>query len=488
MSWLYIPSVAFPESACSMKDCEPGSDIWASRCAPSATLSGKLTAPASWRRAWKKAHWMRLLSGPTLPPSTVEDGVARLILSLPDSLAKTCQSPVLGQVSTGSVADSFSTCSGLPMIATRGASFWRTSQASLLPPPPLWTKPKGLSTNARPPASWENWPIAAGMRNGSIYQRPTWVPATGAPDGFVSPGAWTTPTALERSGQGERNRALTLDVRMWPTPDAALHGGSNTSEGPAGSRPNISLATKQWLTPNVPNGGRSVSAELVASKGKTEDGEKRTVGLESQVKYWPSPSAHDGRRPGADIHSTQGMNLNREAVLWPTPNAHVIEHKSKPPIMNGTRKPSDPQISTADVAIHAFNWPTPSARDHKGTNSEEHATVTGGGRKHMDQLANFVAFSPLAQLMKDGQASSPDSHGIDQPSASKVNTTPRLLSQRLNPYFAEWLMGWPVGWTSATVRPVSSASETESWRSALQQHLSCLLAELDYSITLERKP
>jgi hypothetical protein len=27
---------------------------------------------------------------------------------------------------------------------------------------------------------------------------------------------------------------------------------------------------------------------------------------------WPSPNAHDGRRPGADLKSTQGANLNRD--------------------------------------------------------------------------------------------------------------------------------------------------------------------------------
>ncbi|MDF3822977.1 hypothetical protein P3G55_23990, partial [Leptospira sp. 96542] len=48
----------------------------------------------------------------------------------------------------------------------------------------------------------------------------------------------------------------------------------------------------QWMTPNVPNGGRHVPPELVASKGMTEDGQKRTVGLESQSKYWATPDCN----------------------------------------------------------------------------------------------------------------------------------------------------------------------------------------------------
>jgi hypothetical protein len=86
----------------------------------------------------------------------------------------------------------------------------------------------------------------------------------------------------------------------------------------------------------------------------------------------------------------------------------------------------------------------------------------------MDQLANFVAFSPLAQVTRDGLESLPLNPGSPPPS-----------TKRLNPYFAERLMGWPLGWTSATERSASSAPETELWRSKLQQRLSCLLGEQD---------
>ena len=64
-------------------------------------------------------------------------------------------------------------------------------------------------------------------------------------------------------------------------------------------------------------------------------------------------------------------------------------------------------------------WPTPAARDYKGANSLEHCEVNGTGRKHMDQLPNAVA------------------HG-DKPEPSGA----------LNPTWVEWLMGWPIGWTS----------------------------------------
>lgn len=84
-----------------------------------------------------------------------------------------------------------------------------------------------------------------------------------------------------------------------------------------------------------------------------------------------------------------------------------------------------------------------------------------GGGKHMDQLANFVAYSPLAQATRDGQESSNDSP-----------KSPR----HLNPLFGAWLMGWPSTWVIAEPH-ASSALETALWRSTLQSHLSCLLDE-----------
>lgn len=95
----------------------------------------------------------------------------------------------------------------------------------------------------------------------------------------------------------------------------------------------------------------------------------------------------------------------------------------------------------------------------------------------MDQLANFVAYSPLAQPTRGGAPSSPDSRGLHQRSALKSNTMPRLLSRRLNPMFCERLMGWPLDWTSTHALSASSASATALWRSALQRHLYCLLGD-----------
>ena len=512
LTWSYIPSKFALASECWAKDCELGSTIWASRIAPLHTLNGKHTQPASWQRAWKKAPWTRHLSGLTYSPSTVQSGVTQWIASLRDSRAKTLALPggVLGLMGRGLGCSS--TSSTLPTLAVRDTCFWRTSQASLLPPPPLWTKPKGLLKNERPPESWENWPTAGGMRNGSLFQRPTWVPAMAEPGGSALPGGtWSTPRAeMDQWLESELNRkspSVGAQAASWATPDCNTSTYSNGKMGP-----NIREQASQWLTPNVPNvpnGGRSVSEALVQSKGMTPDGQKRTVGLESQTKFWATPktitgganSQRETRGAGgpdlqeqvnswnansADTCSPPALGatdapiaLAKDLTMWPTPSASVANDGESPETWHAhaallKTKHGNGNGAGIPLTVATAQWPTPAARDSKGPNSEEHAMVTGGGRKHMDQLANFVAYSPLAQATRDGETSSPDDPGTALLSVLKGRETPRLLSKRLNPYFGEWLMGWPLDLTSATEPNASSALEMELFRSKLRQQLLCL--------------
>lgn len=272
---------------------------------------------------------MQRLFGAMSPPSRQKIFEAWWISCLADSRAKTSAWPANAPDLTANDPASFSASWKSPTIAVRNGFFWRTSLQSLLPPPPLWTRPKANSLSAQPPASWGNWPTAGGTRNGLLFQRPAWAPATNEIDGSALRGA------------------------MWATPRA-------------------------------------------------NDAEKR------------------------------GRIAFRRAM--------------------------------PELVGQAQNWPTPAARDAKGANSQKHALVTGGGRKHMDQLANFVAhsqYSPQARTTPDGQTSSPSGQ-----------TSPL----RLNPAFVCWLMGWPQWWTNSGV--TSSVQPAMAlYRSRCRQHLSRLLGE-----------
>lgn len=432
--WLSIPSNFVPVSACSEKASAPHSLILASSTEPFATWSGKPLPPARLSRLWKREPLIRRLSGLTCSPSTVQLGATAWISSLRASRVRTSPLLAAGPAWTGSARGCSSGFSTSPTLAVRGASFWRTSQASLLPPPPLWTKPKGLLKNAPPPASWENWPTAGGMRNGSLCQRPMWVPAMGVPGGSVSPGA-------------------------WPTPDTGHERINRSSSKGAAYRPTIALAAKQWAT----------------------------------------PTSHDGRRPGADLKSTQGGNLSRGSALWMTPSVSnsqgneytrdrgtpglkrltltgQAQHWPTPDVCSGSRDLArlDPQRqkradqkATIGIAAAAENWPgawpTPASRDFRTPNSQESQARRGhsGG----EQLPNFVEHHFLHPVHStlDGRTLSP---------------TDRTLPRRLNPAFACWLMGWPTWWTNPALTN-SVRSEMASYRCRLQQHLCSFFGELD---------
>ena len=336
--WLFIPSNCVPASECSEKASEPHSAILESSIELSVSWSAKPVQRANLLRLWKREPSIRRLSGITLQPSTAQCGVDAWIASLPVSLAKTCPLRADEQDSTASARVSSSMSPTLQMLAVRVSSFWRTSQASLLPPPPLWTKPKASSTNARPPESWENWPTAGGIRNGCIFARPTSVQLTSVSDGFASHGA--------------------------------------------------------WLTPNVPNGGRSVSAEVVASRGMTENG-KRTVGLESEVKHWA------------------------------TPDANAMERTNRSDSPNAATRPT--------LALAAAQWATPTSSENSNRTTKMAPTHGNGhGIVLAGQAADMTnSLRPVLSTI-DGRELSPNTLGS---------------RPRLNPLFVEWLMGWPIGWT-----------------------------------------
>ncbi|QDT30907.1 hypothetical protein Mal48_01810 [Thalassoglobus polymorphus] len=68
-----------------------------------------------------------------------------------------------------------------------------------------------------------------------------------------------------------------------------------------------------------------------------------------------------------------------------------------------------------------------------------------------------------------------DARNNGGPSQMRRNTKPlnAVVGGPVNPYWSEWLIGWPIGWTD--LRPLGM-DKFQSWR---QQHLSCFLR--DYS-------
>jgi len=234
--------------------------------------------------------------------------------------------------------------------------------------------------------------------------------------------------------------------------------------GKAGAGGEFAQQATNWATPRASmatNGSDSGSARRQL--------EGLNIGLKDQAKQWPTPSAALAGSGGSDCsEKRRPENLasfvkTREAQQqWPTPAANEYEGGDPNKMLERREreklKGRNGNGFGLTLGMSVAQWPTPAARDGKGTNSEEHALVTGGGRKHMDQLANFVAYSPQVQPIRDGQESS-----------QSTPNSPR----HLNPIFGAWLMGWPSAWVIAEPH-ASSALATASWRSKLRQELSSL--------------
>ena len=245
---------------------------------------------------------------------------------------------------------------------------------------------------------------------------------------------WHTPKAQENaetsgtfvSRNADRGAhcfsGLGAQTAMWRTPaateeqsdrmstEAMLRGLQNPNQ-----QINLSDQARMWMTPNLPLGGRTNTAEQVQAKGKTDSG-KRQISLEGQTMHWPTPQARDVKSP--DMEGSG--NYERK-------------------VENGW---------TIDLNSAAANWPTPATRDWKsGEASEE--TLNRNARPLLEIASHFSLPAPPTST-----------HGGKSPSGS---------TRRLNPDFVDWLMGLPPGWTDYA--PLETASYLSRVRSLLRSYL-----------------
>lgn len=208
-------------------------------------------------------------------------------------------------------------------------------------------------------------------------------------------------------------------------------------------------------------------------------------------KSWVTPSGRSRFRLRASVRRTS----ETDSTGWPTPSSTIVDHKPQPPII-GNRKPTDPQIGLADVAVYLAGWGTPTASEPGGTGDQYLArSQDKTGNTFPSMLTHQVAMAgwrtPTAgspnSLRGNGQDQAKrlaGGHTVnltdevnwlkDNPQAARLTATGQMLTGssagmaaggQLNPEHSRWLMGLPPAWdacaptaTPSTRKPRKSSS------------------------------
>jgi hypothetical protein len=314
--WLHVPKCALSRSALG-SGCMTLHSEQCLLLEQFVTSSGKHSPQRSWSGLWKRASWMRRLSGLTLPPSRLEDGAASWMRSLQDCLA----SPTARQA-----ANSAMKIRGRSGVATARS---RTSSASYPSVDPPWSSSRtsqiGFDTISNgfdlSATNYAEWVTRSKNRSSSVRRM---LARRINANAF---GSWPTSRAEDAEScqhpiEDSRNgSSLTDAVRKWPSPrgmDSAGAGYMNQRDGT--TRPMLAGMAENWPTPDA-----NVSTQ--SNKSQSPNAKVRP-NLAALAPLWSTPMASEAHtRPQSFARGNQ--NLAGDAETWATPTTRMEKGGSK---------------------------------------------------------------------------------------------------------------------------------------------------------------
>ena len=449
--WLHVPTTllaSVPDTAESNLDSEKSSLL-----EQSAMWKSKSASQQSWQRVWKRDTSIRRLSGLTLKHSILSRGVEKLTSSLVASLASPSQSQ---ERSSEKMTQETSGQTQPDLFGGLG------HQLSFSKMSPEFSS----ITSVQSDPNYERW--VTRLRK-DYFQRQKQAHPTNVSESL----SWPTPAEFQerRSLVDGENKSLSTGVKFgisltqsarenWPTPRASdneggipsnveLSEGSFSRTNADGVRWGVKLkdATANWTTP--------LADDTNTRKNKFAQG---GTPLSMQASNWPTPGANEDRADNYTIETSQrhleeGRQVHLAQVVkmnWPTPKA------GNP----GSRKPG-----TGGKVLNeeAKKWPTPAQRDYKGGSIKtvrykngkpvRISNTTGENHGLTLDTASVLSHSTLQdqETETDGHTCSPS-------------------CRRLNPLFAEHLMGLPLGWTCVS-EPLATES-FQRWQLGLSAYLA----------------
>jgi hypothetical protein len=234
MTWLYVPGTTSASPVAGEDSTSGLTSEQAERLARSCSWRTKPRQPRSWSTAWRQHTFLRLLSGATCEPSTLQRGVDEWMGSLAATPASRFRTPVPVEAKTTPDTSGPPSLPGFEPSSPAGASS-RTSPAIC------------HSDSTRSPETFKAW--ATQLRRSSLQRRKS-APHTDASGSSSS--QWQTPADFQgkyrrQVGQTERAERLLPGqaedliwvpkeaVQNWQTPTSAAETpnlGSNIKRGP----------------------------------------------------------------------------------------------------------------------------------------------------------------------------------------------------------------------------------------------------------------
>ena len=215
---------------------------------------------------------------------------------------------------------------------------------------------------------------------------------------------------------------------------ATYVGDSSFSHGVKNIRGGTSSSPGYWPTPLATN-----------AKGNGPSNQHRsTLPLQTVARMYPTPTATEyghnqgGANPDGPVRMSLGTMARRG--MWPTPSASVGGGESPAWALEKQRRHQSglgpKQQMQLSVAVKM--WPTPLARD-SGASRGGGKVKCGGTRR-----------PSLPQMAREGMWQTPVASEADKCSRKHGNGSPTLTGETagaLAPEFAEWLQGFPTGFT-----------------------------------------
>lgn len=328
--WIYIPSLCAPDMAVSRSDSLPLANLSDGKAELPLTWNGKPMRLRSLRAAWKRAPWMRRLSGLISSPSTLQHGAEQWIASLRDSHASRTAMPASAKAPTTSAGYGL-TSDALFASLEHGSWCSKTSQVCLVP--------------ADSTTYSATWPKTGSMRNGWCYLRQPLALLTDASECS----SWLTPHGFG-AGNGPDGNEFSTAVRAWTTPQSQDSKESARSESEFAS---LTVDAMRWPTPSasVSNDGESLASwedRRDRMKAMEINGNGLGMPLAIAARAWPTPSATDGKGSpiggGLDMrrNMTRGVRLPEQVERYLHQDQPTNDGQTSSPQPRGSRRRLNP--------------------------------------------------------------------------------------------------------------------------------------------------